>query len=222
MHIARHPPLMDVGHYSSWGQVPLTIKGPSQWLGKNESGKRREEGKRNCCRRTSKHKHCRESRHETSGEVERKVGAQQVDERQMAGALFFLCVWILSVIQHDCLATKTVITQAKLLLTGAETLCFVSFSTVFSPQQTRSSFSVCLPDSCRCLAALFSAVLMAFCPNPVSELWGQILPLLPQGHLSVIGTPPPCPVTASLLCYFVTGSHCLGLTHFQSSVHGLT
>lgn len=30
---------MDERHYSSWGQVPLTIKGPGQWLGKNESGK---------------------------------------------------------------------------------------------------------------------------------------------------------------------------------------
>lgn len=32
-------PLMDGGHYSSWGQVPLTIKGPSQWLGKAGSEK---------------------------------------------------------------------------------------------------------------------------------------------------------------------------------------
>lgn len=87
-HTARHPQLMDGGHYSSWGQVPLTIKGPSQWLGKNGSGKRGEEGKGNCCRRTSKHKRCRESRRETSGEVERKVGALQVEERQMASAVF--------------------------------------------------------------------------------------------------------------------------------------
>lgn len=56
----RHPPLMDGGHYGSWGQVPLTIKGPSQWLGKNGSGNRREDGKGNCCGRTSKHKRCRE------------------------------------------------------------------------------------------------------------------------------------------------------------------
>ncbi len=69
-HTARHPPLMDGGHYGSWGQVPLTIKGPSHWLGKNGSGKRGEEGKGNCCHRTSKHKRCRESRRETSGEVE--------------------------------------------------------------------------------------------------------------------------------------------------------
>lgn len=59
-HTTRHPPLMDGGHYGSWGQVPLTIKGPSQWLGKNGSGKRREDGKGNCCCRTSKHKRCRE------------------------------------------------------------------------------------------------------------------------------------------------------------------
>lgn len=65
-HMARHLLLMDGGHYGSWGQVPLTIKGSSQWLGKNGSGKRREEGKGNCCRRTSKHKHCRESRCEAS------------------------------------------------------------------------------------------------------------------------------------------------------------
>lgn len=83
---------MDGGHYGSWGQVPLTIKGPSQWLGKNGSGKRREEGKGNCCRRTSKHKRCRESRRETSGKVERKEGALQVEERQMARAVFFLCL----------------------------------------------------------------------------------------------------------------------------------
>lgn len=87
-HATRHPPLMDRGHYGSWGQVPLTIKGPSQWLGKNRSGKRREEGKGNCCRRTSKQKRCRESRRETSGEVEGKEGALQVEERQMAGAVF--------------------------------------------------------------------------------------------------------------------------------------
>lgn len=91
-HTTRHPPLMDGGHYGSWGQVPLTIKGPSQWLGKNGSGKRREEGKGNCCRRTSKHKRCRESRRETSGKVERKEGALQVEERQMARAVFFLCL----------------------------------------------------------------------------------------------------------------------------------
>lgn len=41
-HSARHPPLMDGGHYGSWGQVPLTIKGPSQRLGKNGSGNRGE------------------------------------------------------------------------------------------------------------------------------------------------------------------------------------
>lgn len=35
-HRARHPPLMDGGHYGSWGQVPLTIKDLSQWLGKKE------------------------------------------------------------------------------------------------------------------------------------------------------------------------------------------
>jgi len=58
-HIARHPPLMDEGHYGSRGQVPLTIKGPSQWLGKNGSGESVWEKKGNCCRRTSKHKRCR-------------------------------------------------------------------------------------------------------------------------------------------------------------------
>ena len=99
-HTARHPPLMDGGHYSSWGQVPLTIKGPSQWLGKNGSGKRREEGKGNCCRRTSKHKRCRESRRETSGEVEGKEGELQVEERQMARAVFSQRLdFFLSVIQ---------------------------------------------------------------------------------------------------------------------------
>lgn len=45
-HTSRHPSLMDGGHYGSWGQVPLTIKGPSQWLGKNRSGKRREKTER--------------------------------------------------------------------------------------------------------------------------------------------------------------------------------
>lgn len=77
---ARCPssPLMDGGHYGSWGQVPSTIKGPSQWLGKNGSGKRRGEGKGNCCRRTSKHKRCGESKPETSGaeEAEEEEGVQ--------------------------------------------------------------------------------------------------------------------------------------------------
>lgn len=80
---------MDGGHYGSWGQVPLTIKGPSQWLGKNGSGERREEGKGNCCCRTSKHKPCRESRCETSGEVEEKERVMQVDKRHMVKAIFF-------------------------------------------------------------------------------------------------------------------------------------
>lgn len=88
-HTACHPPLMDGGHYGSWGQVPLTIKDLSQWLGKNGSRNKREAGKGNCCRRTSKHNRCRESRHETSGEVEAKERALQVEERQMVGTDFF-------------------------------------------------------------------------------------------------------------------------------------
>lgn len=86
---ARHPILMDEEHYGSWGQVPQTIKGPSQWFGKNGSRERREEGKENCCRRTSKHKPCRESRCETSGEVEGNEWVRQVENRQMGGVLFF-------------------------------------------------------------------------------------------------------------------------------------
>lgn len=59
-HTTRHPLLMDERHYSSWGQVPVTIKGPGQWLGKNGSGKWEwgGHGKGNCCRRTGKHKRC--------------------------------------------------------------------------------------------------------------------------------------------------------------------
>lgn len=59
-HKTRHPLLMDERHYSSWGQVPVTIKGPGQWLGKNGSGKWEwgGHGKGNCCRRTGKHKRC--------------------------------------------------------------------------------------------------------------------------------------------------------------------
>lgn len=40
-HTTCHPLLMDERHYSSWGQVPPTIKGPSQWLRKHGSGKGR-------------------------------------------------------------------------------------------------------------------------------------------------------------------------------------
>lgn len=36
-HTTCHPLLMDERHYSSWGQVPPTIKGPSQWLRKHGS-----------------------------------------------------------------------------------------------------------------------------------------------------------------------------------------
>lgn len=86
---ARHFLLMDEEHYGSWGQVPQTIKGPSQWLGKNGSGERKEEGKGNCCCKTSKHKPCRESRCETSGEVEGREWVLQVEKRQMVRFLFF-------------------------------------------------------------------------------------------------------------------------------------
>lgn len=103
---------MDGGHYGSWGQVPLTIKDLSQWLGKNGSGNKREEGKGNCCRRTSKHKRCRESRHKTSGEVDGKERALQVEERQMVKTDFFLSSYILNSIQYDWLCTKIVITHA--------------------------------------------------------------------------------------------------------------
>lgn len=51
-HTTCHPLLMDERHYSSWGQVPPTIKGPSQWLRKHGGGG-------NCCCRTDKHKRCK-------------------------------------------------------------------------------------------------------------------------------------------------------------------
>lgn len=63
------------------------------------------------------------SRQATSGEVEEKEGALQVEERQMARAVFSL--------QYDFLCTKTVITQGTHLLTGVETLCFVFVCTFF-------------------------------------------------------------------------------------------
>lgn len=114
-HRARHPALMDGGHYGSWGQVPLTIKDLSQWLGKNGSRNKREEGKGNCCCRTSKHKRCRGSRHETSGEVEGKGKgkALQVEERQMVRTdFFFLSIYIGNSVQNDWHCTKSVITHA--------------------------------------------------------------------------------------------------------------
>lgn len=82
---------MDGGHYGSWGQVPLTIKGPSQWLGKNGSGKRREDGKGNCCRRTGKHKCCREKacRRGGAAEVEGKEEALQVERETDGVSVFF-------------------------------------------------------------------------------------------------------------------------------------
>lgn len=106
-HIARHPPLMDRGHYGSWGQVPLTIKGPSQWLGKNGSGEWEEEGKGSCCRRTSKHKRFR--RKHTWNEWQ--VGGEGEGDRWRE---LYIGWEILSVIQYDILRTKTVITRANM------------------------------------------------------------------------------------------------------------
>lgn len=107
-HTARHSPLMDGGHYGSWGQVPLTIKDLSQWLGKNGSGNKREEGKGNRYRRTSKHKRRRESRHQTSGEVEGKERAGTDGKNSH----FFLSVYVLNSILCDWHCSKVVITHA--------------------------------------------------------------------------------------------------------------
>ena len=93
-HTTRHLLLMDDRHYSSWGQVPLTIKGPGQRLGKNGSGSRGAGGKENCCRRTGKHKRCR--RNPGWRDEGRGRRALEEEETNLLGSgfcfyFFFLC-----------------------------------------------------------------------------------------------------------------------------------
>lgn len=121
------------------------------------------------------------SRQATSGEVEGKEGALQVEERQMARAVFSL--------QYDCLCTKTVITQGTRLLTGVETLCFVfvsTFSFFFDATFLQQTFSFYLPDRVLQLPGCSPLCWWHLFPKPVSELWGQVLPPLPQGQFTCV------------------------------------
>lgn len=70
------------------------LKAPASGSEKNGSGERKEKG--NCCCRTSKHKPCRESRCETSGEAEGRERVLQVERRQMARGLFGFLLFFFS------------------------------------------------------------------------------------------------------------------------------
>lgn len=155
------------------------------------------------------------SRQATSGEVEEKEGALQVEERQMARAVFSL--------QYDFLCTKTVITQGTHLLTGVETLCFVFVCTFFfffflmQRSYDRHFLSICQTESCSCPAALLCVDDICFLNLSASYGDKYYLPCL-RGNSPVCHWCSP----AFLLCHCVIVvlpcncvTQCLGLNHFK-------